>query len=137
MRFSVLITLVISAAVLLPGCEKNTKPADPKVANAQDKIKEAVDATAEAAKARRDEYVKDMNKQLDALNVKYDEWKAKAQKAEGEAKKELDKKLEEAKVKRDVAAKKLSEVKEASIDRWEKVKDGVGSAFDDLKKIFE
>ena len=35
------------------------------------------------------------------------------------------------------AAKKLDELKEASHDRWEKVKDGVGNAFDDLKKAFD
>lgn len=40
-------------------------------------------------------------------------------------------------VKRDAAAKKLDELKDAGVNRWEKVKDGVGSAFNDLKKVFE
>jgi hypothetical protein len=141
MRYMGLFALAVSASMLMLGCEKpkssSTKPGDIKVDEAKKKISEAADATTAAAKAKRDEYVADMNKQLDALNVKYEEWKAKATKAEGEAKKELDKKLEQAKVKRDEAARKLNEVKEASLDRWEKVKDGVGSAFEDLKKIFE
>jgi hypothetical protein len=89
-----------------------------------------------AAKAKRDEYAREMHKQLDALDAKYEELKASAAKAEGQAKKDLEKKVEEAKVKRDVAAKKLDELKEAPPDRWEKIKDGVGSAFDDLKKMF-
>jgi len=38
---------------------------------------------------------------------------------------------------RDAAAKKLDELKQAGADRWEKVKKGVGSALDDLKKVFE
>ena len=42
-----------------------------------------------------------------------------------------------AKAKRDAAGKKLEEVKNASHDRWEKVKDGVENAYDDLKKIFD
>lgn len=29
------------------------------------------------------------------------------------------------------------ELKEAGADRWEKIKEGVGSALDDLKKVFE
>ena len=37
------------------------------------------------------------------------------------------------KVKRDAAAKKLTELKETNADRWEKVKDGVGCTFNDLK----
>ena len=89
-----------------------------------------------AAKAKRDEYVREMHKQLDELDTKYEEFKASAAKAAGQAKKDLDKKLDEAKVKRDAAAKKLDELKDAAPDRWEKIKDGVGSAFDDLKKIF-
>ena len=31
----------------------------------------------------------------------------------------------------------LNKLKEAGADRWEKVKEGVGSAFDDLKKVLE
>jgi len=89
-----------------------------------------------AATAQRDEYVREMQKQLSELDVKYEAMKASAAKAEGQAKKDLEKKLEEAKVKRDVAAKKLVEVKEAAPDRWVKIKDGFGNAFDDLKKMF-
>ena len=140
MRFTGILSLVLVPVLLSVGCEKNassTKPSDVKVANAKEKIKDAADATAAAAKAKQDEYVRDMNKQLDELNAKYEEWKAKAVKAEGQAKKDLEKKLEEAKVKHDAAAKKLEELKTAGADRWEKVKEGVGSAFEDLKKIFE
>jgi hypothetical protein len=90
-----------------------------------------------AAKAKRDAYAREMHKQLDELDAKYEELKASAAKAAGQAKKDLDKKVEEAKVKRDAAAKKLDELKEAAPDRWEKIKGGVGNAFDDLKKIFK
>jgi hypothetical protein len=67
----------------------------------------------EAAKAKRDEYVREMSKRLDELNVKYEELKGRASKAEGQAKQDLDKKLNDAKVKRDAAAKKLDELKES------------------------
>jgi|SRR5579864_5718323 len=90
-----------------------------------------------AAKAKRDEYAREKQKELDKLDAKYEELKASAAKAEGQAKKDLDKKVEEAKVKRDAAAKKLDELKEAAPDRWEKIKEGAENAFDDLKKIFK
>jgi DNA primase len=100
-------------------------------------VTEDKDVAAKAAKAKRDEYARDMHKQLDELDAKYEELKTSAAKAEGQAKKDLEKKLEEAKVKRDAAAKKLDELKEAEPERWEKIKDGVGNAFDDLKKVFK
>ena len=100
-------------------------------------VSEDKDVAAKAAQAKRDEYAAAMQKQLDELDVKYEELKTSAAKAEGQAKKDLEKQLEEAKVKRDAAAKKLGELKEASPDRWEKIKDGVGNAFDDLKKLFK
>lgn len=100
------------------------------------KITVAKDAEV-AAKAKRDEYAREMHKQLDELDAKYEELKASAAKAEGQAKKDLQKTVEEAKVKRDAAVKKLDELKEAAPDRWEKIKDGVGNAFDDLKKMFK
>ncbi len=100
-------------------------------------VTEDKDVAAKAAQAKRDEYAATMQKQLDGLDAKYEELKTSAARAEGQAKKDLEKQLDEAKVKRDAAAKKLGELKDASPDRWEKVKDGVGSAFEDLKKVFK
>jgi len=100
-------------------------------------ISEDKDVEAKAAKEKRDEYAREMQKQLDALDAKYEELKTSAGQAEGPAKKDLEKTLEEAKVKRDAAGKKLDELKEAAPDHWEKVKDGVGNAFDNLKKVFK
>jgi len=130
--------LMLMAAVGLSslGCGGDTA-ADKKVSEAKVKIGEAASATVDAAKAKRDEYAVELNKQLDVLSVKYDEMKVQAAKAQGEAKIVLDKKLEEAKVKRDEAAKALAELKTASAERWEKVKTGAGKAFDELKKSFD
>jgi TolA-binding protein len=140
MRHTGILSLALSFALLQLGCgtkSSSTPDVDSKVSNAKDKIKDAVDATSEAAKAKRDQYANEMSKRLDDLNAKYEELKGRADKAEGQAKKDLEKKLADAKVKRDAAIKKLAELKEASADRWEKVKEGVGNAFDDLKKVFE
>ncbi len=95
------------------------------------------DALTEAIKAKRDEFAHDMHKTLEELDVKYKALEQRAAEAKGDAKKDLDEKVKAAKTKLDAAAKKLDELKEAGADRWEKVKEGVGSAFDDLKKIFE
>jgi len=97
----------------------------------------AKEIEATAARVKRDEYAREMHKQLDALDVQYEDLKDRAAKAEGQAKKDLDKQLAEAKAKRDTAAAKLDELKKADATRWEKIKDEVGSAFADLKKMFK
>jgi uncharacterized protein YhaN len=140
--------LFLAGSLVAIGCEQKTAPnvapptpvqatADQKAAEAQVQNREAVDATIAAARAKRDEYAVAMRKQLDELDVKYADLQQRAAKAEGEMKKELDRKTAEAKVKRDAAAVKLEELMSASADRWEKIKDGVGDAVDDLKKAFE
>ena len=133
-----IMTLAIATAVMASGCSNSSSsPADSRISSAREKIQAASDTTIEAARAKRDEYARAMQKQLDQLNAKYDDLKGRTARAEGQAKKDLEKKLEVAKAKRDVAAKKLDELKEAGLDRWEKVKEGVGNALDDLKKVFD
>ena len=140
MRTSGLLFLTLVATLLLIGCETNkssTPDTSAKISKAKEKIEDASAATAEAAEAQRDEYAREISQRLDELDAKYEELKTRAATAEGQAKQELEEKLAEAKPKRDAAAKKLDELKQAGADRWEKVKEGVGSALEDLKKVFE
>lgn len=111
--------------------------AELKISVAKQEPNSAANTTGDAAKAKWDEYTSAMQKQLDEFKARYAELKERAAKAEGQAKTDLDTKLAEAKTKLDAAGIKLDEMKSASADRWEKVKEGVGNAFDDLKKIFE
>ena len=98
--------------------------------------KEAANAAANAAKAKWDEYTAAMQKQWDQFAANFADLKDRAAKAEGQAKTDLDAKLADAKTKMDAAGVKMEELKSAGADRWEKVKEGVSNAFDDLKKIF-
>jgi hypothetical protein len=131
--------LAIAVALISPGCSTNSasSPSDSKVSDAKEKLQEAADATTAAAKARRDEYVRELQRKLDEIDVKYKALEDRAAEAKGDAKKDLDEKVKVAKAKRDAAARKLDELKEAGVDRWEKIKEGVGSALDDLKKVIE
>jgi len=101
------------------------------------KLTVAKQKPSEAAKAKRDEYARKTQKLLDELDAKYEELVARAANTEGEAKKDLEVRLAQAKEKRDVVANKLDELQEAGADRWEKIKEGLDSAFDDLKTMFE
>lgn len=108
-----------------------------KLTIAKQEPKEAVNATADAAKTKWDEYTAAVQTQWNQFAAKFAELKDRAAKAEGQAKTDLDKKVAEAKVKMDAAAVKMAELKSASADRWDKIKEGVSNAFDDLKKSFE
>jgi hypothetical protein len=108
-----------------------------KISIAKLEPKDVADSTADAAKVKLDEYTIAMQKTFDQFSVKYADLKERASKAEGQAKVDLDAKLAIAKIKLDVAAAMLLELQSASADRWEKVKEGVGNAFDELKTIFE
>ena len=133
-----LLSLAICGGLLLCGCKPESNPAtEAKVANAKEQITKAAHATAEAASAKKDEYVKEMNKQLAVLDAKIADLTERSSKAAGEAKKDLEKKLEDAKAKHSTAAKKLEELKEASGEQWEKLKEGMSKAFGDLKKVIE
>jgi hypothetical protein len=139
MRYAGILSLALSASLLPLGCGRNTSStpsASSKMSNAKEKIEGTAAATAEAATAKRDEYAREMSKRLAEFDVKCKELEVRITQAEGQAKKDLEKKLEEAKVKREAAAKKLGELKESGAERGEKVKEGMGSAFDDLKKVF-
>jgi len=111
--------------------------AEMKISVAKQEPGSAVSTAADAAKAKWDEYTAAMQTQLEQFKAKYAELADRAAKAEGQAKADLDVKVAEAKTKLDAAALKLDELKSAGADRWEKVKEGVANAFDDLKKIFE
>jgi hypothetical protein len=138
MRHSTVLMSALLAGFFVAGCKPESNPAtEAKLARAKEEIKKAAEATAEAASAKKDEYVCEMNKQLEALNVKMADLKERASRAAGETKKDLEKKLEEAKAKHSTVSTKLEELKDASADRWEKLKEGLSNAVGDLKKVIE
>src|SRR4051812_48248266 len=100
MRQFALPMLALCAVSLLFGCKGQSSPeTEAKVKRAKEEIKHAVSATADAASAKRDEYAKEMNKQLAVLDVKIAELKDQASRAAGQTKKDLERRLEEAKLK--------------------------------------
>jgi hypothetical protein len=74
---------------------------------------------------------------ITSFRAKYKALEQRAANAKDDSRKDLDEKVKVAKARRDAAARKLDELKEAGHDRWEKVKDGVENAFEDLKKVIE
>lgn len=112
-----------------------------------DKVKIEIDADkienaaakveSDAARLEREENLKQMRADLDALQLKYEDLKVRAAKEKGDAKIEIDKKVAAAKVKLDEAEASLKEAKDAGPDRWEKIKEGFKGAAAELKSMFD
>jgi hypothetical protein len=131
--------LILSAALLAVGCAKNEvryAKTDAELVEAMARDKSLADSIAADAK-RKDEYARDIRRQLDEFDKKYAELRNRAVEAEGQTKMDLESKIAQAKVKRDAAARKLDELKDASSTRWKSCQDEMASALADVKKVFE
>lgn len=84
--------------------------------------------------AQREEYITTMDQQLEKFKASYHELKDQAAEAQGEAKEELDQKIEALNEKLNEASAKLDELRLAAAEQWTQLKEGVDSAFDDLKE---
>lgn len=98
---------------------------------------EATPIQGDTARVEWNAHIQEMRRDLDALQLKYEDLKLRAAAAQGDSKIALDKKVARAKVRLDEAEATLSEAKDAGPDRWDKIKEGFSSAMTDLKSMFE
>jgi len=85
----------------------------------------------------KDAYLEKMEGQLREWGAKFDELRAKANKAEAGAKIECMKQLDSLTAKRDAAQTKLGEIRAAGEGAWEILKTGVESAWSELKAAID
>ena len=78
-----------------------------------------------------------MEMQLQQWGAKLDALAAKADIASADAKADYHKRIDELKVKRDVAKVKLDELKASTSDNWDTLKGGAESAWKDLETAFK
>ena len=78
-----------------------------------------------------------MEAQLKEWGARLEAWKNQAAKASAEAQAEMNKQLDQLRPKPEAAQQKLKELKAASGEAAEKVKEGSGKAMAELKKTWE
>lgn len=81
----------------------------------------------------RELYQKKKQAQLDGWVAEVDKLRAKAAGASADAQLELNKKVEALEVKIEERKAKLAEIADASDDAWESIKDGLESAWDSME----
>jgi hypothetical protein len=82
----------------------------------------------------KEEYQKELQGQLDEWGVEIDKLKVVAEKAKSGLQGEYYKEVEDLRCKQLAAQQKLHEVKDASGDAWEDLKEGIEGAWDALSK---
>ena len=80
-------------------------------------------------------FINKMKDKLDLLDAKISVMEAKTDKTKAEAKAEINNKINELKVKRLEAQKKLDEIRNSTDDAWESLKEGKENAYEDLNKF--
>lgn len=81
-------------------------------------------------------YLQRLAEQLQEWDTEIDELKLKAHLAKAEAKDELQKQLEDLRVKREAAQSKFQMLQESGDDAWEDIKEGVEKSWKELKGAF-
>jgi hypothetical protein len=128
------------AGLLAPvGCEQ--KPADRtpgKVTSADVRrdADQAVKTAEQYSQQTKDEFQKKLGAQLDELDAKIVELRAKGSGLKDKAKANWDQKMAELETKRKTANAKLAEVRAASAEAWKDVQKGAQAAYDDLDNAF-
>ena len=110
---------------LLAGC--NT------VSGVKQDSRQAADYTYE----KKEEYQRDLAAQMNELDVKIDELKAKAARASDAVKAQFARDMEALDRQKAVLAEKMEAVKTSSASGWSEVKAGANSAMDSVKQTYE
>jgi predicted small secreted protein len=119
------LALALVAAASLAGC--NT------VSGMKEDSRQAADYTYE----KKEQYQRDLAAQMNELDVKIDELKAKAGRASDSVKAEFARDMEVLDRQKAVLAQKMEAVKASSASGWNDVKAGANSAMDSVKQTYE
>ena len=117
--------IALIATATLAGC--NT------VSGMKEDSRQAIDYTYE----KKEEYQRALATQMQELDVKIDELKAKAGRASDAVKAEFARDMEALDRQKAVLAQKMEAVKSSSASAWNDVKAGANSAMDSVKQTYE
>ena len=135
MKTKTLVVTFLSIAAFAVGCNKE-QPISQQIENAKTETKQAAQDMKDYTFAQKEEFVKTMQGQLDALNKDLDQLSAKIDSSSDAVKAEAKPKLQAL---RDQAAqlnKQLDEAKNATESTWDSVKAGFAKAYDSTKDGF-
>lgn len=135
MKNKTLVITLLSIAVVAVGCNKEQSTAQ-QMDKVQTETKQAAADMKDYTYAQKDEFVKAMQVQLDALNKDLDQLSAKIDSSSDAVKAEAKPKLQALRDQTAQLNKQLDDAKNATESTWDSVKAGFTKAYDSTKDGF-
>jgi hypothetical protein len=123
----------VIGCVFLVGC----KPTSDKVPKAGESPAIRAEASSHSTTNDRAAAQQQLSKQLNEIDTKMADLKARAQSAGAQAKAEWEARRPQLEAQRDAAARKLDELKQSSKEAWEQTRTKTEAAFSELEKGFK
>jgi DNA anti-recombination protein RmuC len=136
MKNKTIFVTFLSGAVFVVGCNKN-QSTDQQLNNAKVETEKVAQSMRDYTYAQKDEFVKTMRAQLDALNKDLDNLSAKIDSSNDSVKADAKVKLQALRDQADKLQKKLDDVQSSNESNWNDVKAGFNKAMDDVKNSFQ
>ena len=136
MKHQTILITVFSAAALAVGCKKEPTTSQ-QIENVQTEARQAAQELQDYTYAQKEEFVKQMQSRLNALNQDLDKLSAKIDGSSDAVKTEARPKLQALRDQAARLSKQLDEVKNATESTWDTVKDGAKKAWTSLKSEFQ
>ena len=133
---------ILLLAAALAACDKNKDDspaqAEPSaVDQVKQQAKEAVNSTKEFVVQQKEQLQKSLSSKLDEFDRKLDELKGKSSQVSEKTKNELRDTLSQLQQKKEIAAKKLEQLKSSGAGAWQEIKAGAEKAFAELDQAFK
>jgi DNA anti-recombination protein RmuC len=135
MKNKTIFVTFLSGAVFVVGCDKNPST-DQQLNNAKVETEAAALNMRDYTYAHKDQFVREMRHQLDALNKDLDNLSAKIDSSSDSVKADAKAKYQALREKADKLQKKLDDVQSSNESNWNDVKASFDKAMDDVKDSF-
>ncbi|HKQ30030.1 MAG TPA: hypothetical protein VJS66_01985 [Burkholderiales bacterium] len=129
-----LISVVIGLSLALGACEKRQDKVTS--TEVQQKVTDAMQTAADYAKQEKDDYVAQVQEDINAARQDIERLKVKAKTAGAKTKAEVERDIKAAEAKWEVAEQKLRELKAVGLESWKNLRADVDKAVDDAKQVF-
>ncbi|MCL4800886.1 MAG: hypothetical protein KJ025_14945 [Burkholderiales bacterium] len=135
---------IVSLSFLVAACGSEDAPTsrsgtqEPVTAGeVKQKASEAAGTAATYARQQQQEFVAEAQTELDQIEARIAEWKAKAESAGADAKASMNESLQDLEEQRRAAEQKLSELESSGAEAWARIKTGFDEAMDRLRQSYE
>jgi len=131
------LTIALSFLMLASCSRKETPKSQVTPEDVKRDTQKAMQTTEAYAQRQKEEYQKKAEAELNELDHRIDELKAKTEKAGAKAKAAMDQQMAELRKQQEVARQKLEELKGASTSTWEETRKKLDAAIEELKRRYD